>query len=80
MAVKVYTPDQFYATGGIVEEMFYEEVGKGTLRTQKQYVRKRVGFVPSFDQVIKNLNDEFFVARIFQTKRLKSGWSPEESN
>lgn len=53
MAVKVYTPDQFYATGGIVEEMFYEEVGKGTLRTQKQYVRKRVGFVPSFDQVIK---------------------------
>lgn len=31
MAVKVYTPDQFYATGGIVEEMFYEEVGKGTL-------------------------------------------------
>ena len=58
MAVKVYTPDQFYATGGIVEKMFYEEVGKGTLRTQKQYVRKRVGFVPSFDQVIKNLNDE----------------------
>lgn len=43
MAVKVYTPGQFYAAGGVVEEMLYEEVGKGTLRTQKQYIRKRVG-------------------------------------
>lgn len=57
MAVKVYTPDQFYATGGIVEEMFYEEV-KSILTTQKQYIRKRVGFVPSFEQVINNLNNE----------------------
>lgn len=58
MAVKVYTPGQFYAAGGVVEEMLYEGVGKGTLRTQKQYIRKRVGFVHSFDQVIKNLNSE----------------------
>lgn len=58
MAVKVYTPGQFYAAGGVVEEMLYEEVGKGTLRTQKQYIRKRVGFVSSFEQVIKNLNNE----------------------
>lgn len=27
MAVKVYTPGQFYAAGGVVEEMFYQEVG-----------------------------------------------------
>lgn len=58
MAVKVYTPGQFYAAGGVVEEMFYEEVGRGTLRTQKQYIRKRIGFVSSFEQVIKNLNSE----------------------
>ena len=25
MAVKVYTPGQFYAAGGVVEEMFYQE-------------------------------------------------------
>lgn len=28
MAVKVYTPGQFYDAGGVVEEMFYQEVGK----------------------------------------------------
>lgn len=28
MAVKVYTPGQFYAAGGVVEEMFYQEVSK----------------------------------------------------
>lgn len=28
-AVKVYTPGQFYAAGGVVEEMFYQEVGWG---------------------------------------------------
>lgn len=28
MAVKVYTPGQFYAAGGVVEEMFYQEVGR----------------------------------------------------
>lgn len=53
MAVKVYTPGQFYAAGGVVEEMFYQEVGR-----TKKYLRKRVGFVRSFEQVIKNLNDE----------------------
>ena len=53
MAVKVYTPGQFYAAGGVVEEMFYQEVGK-----TKKYLRKRVGFVRSFEQVIKNLKDE----------------------
>lgn len=47
MAVKVY------AAGGVVEEMFYQEVGR-----TKKYIRKRVGFVRSFEQVIKNLNDE----------------------
>lgn len=52
-AVKVYTPGQFYAAGGVVEEMFYQEVGR-----TKKYIRKRVGFVRSFEQVIKNLNDE----------------------
>lgn len=50
MAVKVYTPGQFYAAGGVVEEMFYQEVGR-----TKKYLRKRVGFVRSFEQVIKNL-------------------------
>lgn len=29
MAVKVYTPGQFYAAGGVVEEMFHQEVGRG---------------------------------------------------
>lgn len=65
MAVKVYTPGQFYAAGGVVEEMFYEEVKmfyeevcRSTLRTPKQYIRKRIGFVSSFEQVIKNLNSE----------------------
>lgn len=53
MAVKVYTPGQFYAAGGVVEEMFYQEVGR-----TKKYIRKRVGFVRSFEQVIKNLNEE----------------------
>lgn len=53
MAVKVYTPGQFYAAGGVVGEMFYQEVGR-----TKKYLRKRVGFVRSFEQVIKNLNDE----------------------
>lgn len=53
MAVKVYTPGQFYAAGGVVEEMFYQEVGR-----TKKYLRKRVGFVRSFEQVIKNLKDE----------------------
>lgn len=53
MAVKVYTPGQFYAAGGVVEEMFYQEVGR-----TKKYLRKKVGFVRSFEQVIKNLNDE----------------------
>lgn len=52
MAVKVYTPGQFYAAGGVVEEMFYEEV------YNKKYIRKRIGFVNSFNQVIKNLNSE----------------------
>lgn len=52
-AVKVYTPGQFYAAEGVVEEMFYQEVGR-----TKKYLRKRVGFVRSFEQVIKNLNDE----------------------
>lgn len=33
--------------------MFYQEVGR-----TKKYIRKRVGFVRSFEQVIKNLNDE----------------------
>ena len=28
MAVTVYTPGQFYAAGGVVEEMFYQEVGR----------------------------------------------------
>lgn len=28
MSVKVYTPGQFYAAGGVVEEMFYQEVGR----------------------------------------------------
>lgn len=37
MAVKVYTPGQFYAAGGVVEEMFYQEVGR-----TKKYIRKRV--------------------------------------
>lgn len=58
MAVKVYTPGQFYAAGGVVEEMFYEEVVRYTSRTPKQYLRKRIGFVSSFEQVIKNLNSE----------------------
>lgn len=63
MAVKVYTPGQFYAAGGVVEEMFYEEVRRSTLsksalRAPKQYIRKRIGFVSSFEQVIKNLNSE----------------------
>jgi hypothetical protein len=65
MAVKVYTPGQFYAAGGVVEEMFYEEVCRSeeeicrsTLETPKQYFRKRIGFVSSFEQVIKNLNSE----------------------
>lgn len=40
MAVKVYTPGQFYAAGGVVEEMFYQEVGR-----TKKYLRKRVGFI-----------------------------------
>ena len=53
MAVKVYTPGQFYDAGGVVEEMFYKEVGR-----TKKYLRKRVGFVRSFKQVIKNLKDE----------------------
>lgn len=53
MAVKVYTPGQFYDAGGVVEEMFYQEVGR-----TKKYLRKRVGFVRSFKQVIKNLKDE----------------------
>jgi len=53
MSVKVYTPGQFYAAGGVVEEMFYQEVGR-----TKKYLRKRVGFVRSFKQVIKNLKDE----------------------
>ena len=48
MAVKVYTPGQFYDAGGVVEEMFYQEVGR-----TKKYLRKRVGFVRSFKQVIK---------------------------
>ena len=26
MAVKVYTPGQFYAAGGVVEEMFYQKL------------------------------------------------------
>ena len=56
MAVKVYTPGQFYAAGGVVEEMFYQEVGR-----TKKYIRKRVGFVRSFEQVIKNLNDEDWI-------------------
>lgn len=43
MAVKVYTPGQFYAAGGVIEEMFYQEVGR-----TKKYLRKRVGFVRSF--------------------------------
>lgn len=54
MSVKVYTPGQFYAAGGVVEEMFYQEVG----RTKKKYLRKRIGLVRSFEQIIKNLNDE----------------------
>ena len=58
MAVKVYTPGQFYAADGVVEEMFYEEVVRDTLRAPKQYIRKRIGFVSSFEQVIKNLNSE----------------------
>ena len=53
MSVKVYTPGQFYAAGGVVEEMFYQEVGR-----TKKYLRKRIGLVRSFEQVIKNLNDE----------------------
>lgn len=53
MAVKVYTPGQFYDAGGVVEEMFYQEVGR-----TKKYLRKRVGFVRSFKQVIRNLKDE----------------------
>lgn len=53
MAVKVYTPSQFYAAGGVVEEMFYQEVG-----ITKKYIRKRIGLVRSFEQVIKNLNNE----------------------
>jgi hypothetical protein len=57
MAVKVYTPGQFYAAGGVVEEMFYEEV-RSTLRAPKQYLRKRIGFVSSFEHVIKNQNSE----------------------
>lgn len=28
MAVKVYTPGQFYAAGGVVEEMFYQLLGR----------------------------------------------------
>lgn len=47
MAVKVYTPGQFYAAGGVVEEMFYQEV----CRTKK-YLRKRIGLVRSFEQII----------------------------
>lgn len=66
MAVKVYTPGQFYAAGGVVEEMFYEEVCRSiyeevyrsTLGAPKQYIRKRIGFVSPFEQVIKNLNSE----------------------
>ena len=53
MSVKVYTPGQFYAAGGVVEEMFYQEVGR-----TKKYLRKRIGLVRSFEQIIKNLNDE----------------------
>lgn len=44
MAVKVYTPGQFYAAGGVVEEMFYQEVGR-----TKKYLRKRVGFGYTMD-------------------------------
>lgn len=58
MAVKVYTPGQFYAAGGVVAEMFYEEVRNSTVGAPKQYMRKRIGFVSSFEQVIKNLNSE----------------------
>ena len=53
MSVKVYTPGQFYDAGGVVEEMFYQEVGR-----TKKYLRKRIGLVRSFKQIIKNLNDE----------------------
>lgn len=43
MAVKVYTPGQFYAAGGVVEEMFYQEVG----RTKKYLGRELVLYVLS---------------------------------
>ena len=83
MAVKVYTPGQFYAAGGVVEEMFYQEVGR-----TKKYIRKRVGFVRSFEQVIKNLNDEawrefhYMKANVRRSeerhvgKECRSRWSP----
>lgn len=45
MSVKVYTPGQFYAAGGVVEEMFYQEVGR-----TKKYLRKRIGLVRSLNK------------------------------
>lgn len=52
MAVKVYTPGQFYAAGGVVEEMFYQEVGR-----TKKYLRKR-GDLPLRDIYWWERNDK----------------------
>lgn len=37
MSVKVYTPGQFYAAGGVVEEMFYQEVGRTKVPKEKNW-------------------------------------------
>lgn len=52
MAVKVYTPGQFYAAGGVVEECFTKKL------VEQEVSKEESWFVRSFEQVIKNLNDE----------------------
>lgn len=60
MSVKVYTPEQFFHVGGVIEEIEYVEVRRDS-QGKKEYIRKRKGFVRSLTDAINRLNDKKWV-------------------
>lgn len=60
MSVKVYTPEQFFHVGGVIEEIEYVEVRRDS-QGKKYYIRKRKGFVRSLTDAINRLNDKKWV-------------------
>lgn len=68
MSVKVYTPEQFFHVGGVIEEIEYVKVRRDC---KKYYIRKRKGFVKSLTDALNKLNDKKWVENHYMKANMR---------